>query len=113
MATKRRYISKSAAESAAEELRLMPRAKKRGDFKVGETVKVYKPPMKNGLTFNEGVIVYAHPQGIFYTVSFRNPYIRQYTEAYRESVFPERLKRADIPDYFGDKEPKKRGVICG
>ena len=67
------------------------------NFKKGDIVRVTRNIKQSGKKPKEetliiepptiGVIVYAHPLHLFYTVEFRDKYTAEYKPMYRESFF--------------------------
>lgn len=86
---------------------------KKGDIvRVTRTIKqTGKRSKEEGLTVEPpaiGVIVFAHPLHIFYTVEFRDRHTAEYKPMYRESFFPEMLEKIRQPKFFATRPAKKR-----
>lgn len=90
-------------------------------FKKGDIVRVTRktnqsgkkpkgePDFRNSPTV--GVVVFAHPLHLFYTVEFRDSYSAQYKPMYRESFFPEMMEKANDPHYFDTRPAQQRNWV--
>ena len=58
-----------------------------------------------------GRIIYAHPQGCFYTVQFRDRYTTEYKQMYCESFWPEVLTKINKPNFTKPRPAKKKAWV--
>ncbi len=85
-------------------------------FKVGDIVKVRRRNVKtNQIVKDEestaptvGRIVWAHPDGIFYVVEFRDEFSAEYKAMYKESFYPDMMQKVHKPDFMATRPAAKR-----
>ena len=85
-------------------------------LKKGDIVKVTRekdkkyskmPVEEMGLS-TEGVIVFAHPKGIFYILEFRDKFTAEYKAMYRETFWPEQILKIRKPKFFETRPAEKK-----
>ena len=88
-------------------------------FKVGDVVKVKRPtsisPTKRKKVEDGtdtaptiGRVVWAHPDGVFYVVEFRDRFSAEYKPMYKESFYPERMQKVHKPEFMQIRPAAKR-----
>lgn len=88
-------------------------------LKVGDIVKVTREKERKHSKITveemrlstEGVVIFAHPKGIFYVVEFRDKFTADYKPLYRETFWPEQLLKIKRPKFF-DKRTAENKKWC-